>query len=59
LATALSDAQNIGPLNANGQPDPSGNYALISVGVSITRTMWDEFGPMEAVDPTLNSSWYW
>ncbi len=55
LATALSDAQNIGPLNANGQPDPSGNYALISVGVSITRTMWDEFGPMEAVDPTLNS----
>jgi hypothetical protein len=47
LATALSYSQNI----ASG-PGP---YALISVGVSITRTMWDEFGPMEAADPTLNS----
>ncbi|MGO9168865.1 MAG: choice-of-anchor D domain-containing protein [Candidatus Sulfotelmatobacter sp.] len=47
LATALSYAQNI----ASG-PGP---YALLSVGVSITRTMWDEFEPMEAVDPTLNS----
>jgi hypothetical protein len=48
LATALSYAQNI----ASG-PGP---YALISVGVSITRTMWDEFGPMEAADPAKNSN---
>jgi hypothetical protein len=56
LATALSYAQNIGPLNAAGQPSPTGSYALISVGVSITRTMWDEFGPMEAADPARNSN---
>ena len=47
LATAESYAQSI----ASG----AGPYALISVGVSITRTMWDEFGPMEAADPMLNS----
>ncbi len=47
LAAAESYAQSI----ASG----AGPYALISVGVSITRTMWDEFGPMEAADPTLNS----
>jgi hypothetical protein len=47
LSTAVSYAQNI----AAG----TGPYALISVGVSITRTMWDEFEPMEAADPTVNS----
>jgi hypothetical protein len=56
LAAALSYAQNIGPLNAAGQPDPSGSYVLMSMGVSITRTIWDEFEPMEAADPALNSS---
>jgi len=55
LAAALSYAQNIGPLNASGQSDPNGSYALMSVGVSITRTIWDEFGPMEAADPALHS----
>ena len=46
LATALGYAQNI----AAGQSP----YVMISVGVSITRTIWDEFGPMEAADPALN-----
>jgi Transmembrane protein 131-like N-terminal len=55
LAAALSYAQNIGPLNASGQSDPNGSYALMSVGVSITRTIWDEFEPMEAADPALHS----
>jgi|HubBroStandDraft_1064217.scaffolds.fasta_scaffold00001_153 hypothetical protein len=55
LAAALNYAQNIVPLNAAGQPDSSGNYVMISVGVSITRTTWDEFEPMEAADPTVNS----
>jgi hypothetical protein len=48
LNQALTDAQNI----AAG----SGPYAMISVGVSITRTIWDEFGPMEAADPALNNN---
>jgi hypothetical protein len=55
LAAAMSYADNIGPLNAAGQPDPNGSYALMSVGVSITRTIWDEFGPAEAGDPARNS----
>ncbi len=55
LAAAMSYADNIGPLNAAGQPDPNGSYALMSVGVSITRTIWDEFGPMESADPARNS----
>jgi hypothetical protein len=55
LATALNYADNIGPLNAAGQSDPNGNYVMLSVGVSITRTIWDEFGPMEVADPALNS----
>ncbi len=46
LAAAMTDAQNIA---AGSSP-----YVLISVGVSITRTIWDEFGPMEAADPALN-----
>ena len=48
LATALGYANNI----AAGQSP----YVMISVGVSITRTIWDEFGPMEAGDPSINSN---
>jgi hypothetical protein len=55
LDAALGYADSIGPLNASGQPDPNGNYVLMSVGVSITRTIWDEFEPMEKADPALNS----
>jgi ASPM-SPD-2-Hydin domain-containing protein/transmembrane protein TMEM131 len=55
LDAALGYADSIGPLNAAGQPDPNGNYVLMSVGVSITRTIWDEFEPMEKGDPALNS----
>ncbi len=54
LSQALTYANGIQPLNAAGQPDPNGKYAMISVGVSITRTDWDEFGPMEATDPAVN-----
>jgi len=48
LDAALAYAQNI----ASG-PSP---YVLMSVGVSITRTIWDEFGPMETADPAKNSN---
>ncbi|MGD0988074.1 MAG: choice-of-anchor D domain-containing protein [Candidatus Sulfotelmatobacter sp.] len=48
LNQALTYAQNI----ANG----TGPYAMISVGVSITRTIWDEYGPMEQADPAINKN---
>jgi Putative Ig domain/Abnormal spindle-like microcephaly-assoc'd, ASPM-SPD-2-Hydin len=46
LNQALADAQTIA--------NTPGKYAMISLGVSITRTIWDEYGPMEAADPALN-----
>jgi hypothetical protein len=46
LNQALADAQTIA--------NTPGPYAMISLGVSITRTTWDEYGPMEQVDPQLN-----
>jgi Abnormal spindle-like microcephaly-assoc'd, ASPM-SPD-2-Hydin/Putative Ig domain len=46
LDQALADATTIA--------NTPGPYALISVGVSITRTAWDEYGPMEQADPQLN-----
>ena len=52
---ALALAQGIQPLNASGSPDPNGIYAFLSIGVSITRTIFDQFEPAEAGDPTLNS----
>ncbi|MGA8765006.1 MAG: hypothetical protein WB562_19205, partial [Candidatus Sulfotelmatobacter sp.] len=53
-AAALRLADGIQPLNASGNSDPNGIYALLSIGVSITRTIWDEFEPMEAGDPAVN-----
>jgi hypothetical protein len=46
LNQALTYAQNIA--------NTPGPYAMISLGVSITRTIWDEYGPMEQADPELN-----
>lgn len=54
-AAALSRAQAIQPLDASGNPNPNGIYALLSIGVSITRTIWDQFEPAEAGDPAVNS----
>lgn len=54
-AAALTQAAAIQPLNASGNPDPNGAIAMLSIGVSITRTIWDEFGPLETSDPARNS----
>jgi hypothetical protein len=54
-ASALSQAAAIQPLNASGNPAPNGSIAMLSIGVSITRTIWDEFGPLETGDPVRNS----
>jgi hypothetical protein len=53
-ADGLALADGIVPLDANGNPDPNGKYVLLSIGVSITRTMFTQFQLTEQVDPTLN-----
>jgi hypothetical protein len=54
-AAALARAQAIQPLNAAGSPSPTGIYAFLSIGVSITRTIFDQFEPAEVGDPVVNS----
>jgi hypothetical protein len=54
-AAGVTLAQGIQPLDANGNPDPNGIYALLSVGVSITRTVFEEFETAEAADPSRNT----
>jgi hypothetical protein len=53
-ADGLALADGIVPLDANGNPDPNGKYVLLSIGVSITRTMFAQFQLTEQVDPGLN-----
>jgi hypothetical protein len=53
-ADGLALADGIVPLDANGNPDPNGKYVLLSIGVSITRTMFTQFQLTEQGDPTLN-----
>jgi hypothetical protein len=53
-ADGLVLANGIVPLDANGNPDPNGKYALLSIGVSISRTMFSQFNLTEAVDPQLS-----
>jgi Putative Ig domain/Transmembrane protein 131-like N-terminal len=50
----LALGEGIVPLDANGNPDPSGKYVLLSIGVSITRTMFTQFQLTEQLDPSLN-----
>jgi len=54
-SAGLALAQAIQPLNADGNPDPNGIYTLLSVGVSITHTVFDQFIASENSDPAKNS----
>ena len=55
-AAAVAAAESIQPRDTNGTVDTvNGKYVFMSVGVSITHTVWDEFGPAETFDPALNS----
>jgi len=53
-ADGLALANGIVPLDANGNYDPNGKYVLLSIGVSISRTMFSQFNLTEAVDPQIN-----
>ncbi|MGD0987178.1 MAG: choice-of-anchor D domain-containing protein [Candidatus Sulfotelmatobacter sp.] len=53
-ADGLAIANGIVPLDSNGNPDPNGKYVLLSIGVSISRTLFTQYQLTEQVDPTLN-----
>lgn len=50
LAAGLDIARGIGPLSAEGQPDASGRYVFISVGMSNTTQEFSAFKPMADSD---------
>ena len=54
-SAGVSIAQGIGPLDSNGNPDPNGQYAMLAIGVSVTRTVMNQFAPLEQADPALHS----
>ena len=53
-ADGLALANGIVPLDTNGNYDPNGKYVLLSIGVSISRTLFTQYQLTEQVDPTLN-----
>ena len=55
-ADGLALANSIVPLDGNGNYDPNGKYVLLSIGVSISRTLFTQFQLTEQVDPSLNSN---
>lgn len=50
LASGMSLAASIGPLDRDGLPDPAGRYALISVGMSNTTQEFQTFMPLASAD---------
>ena len=53
-ADGLALANSIVPLDGNGNFDPNGKYVLLSIGVSISRTLFTQYQLTEQVDPSLN-----
>ena len=53
-ADGVSFASAIQPLDANGNPDPNGKYALLSLGMSNAFDTFAEFTIDATAEPTLN-----
>jgi len=47
-------AQAIQPLNASGQPDPTGKYVLMAIGESTAQNEFNRFLPIANGDPAKN-----
>jgi hypothetical protein len=54
-ASGVAIAQSIQPLDADGNPDPNGKYALISIGESNTSETYSQFLIDANADPAKNS----
>jgi Cep192 domain 4 len=54
-SAGIGIAQGIGPLNANGQPDPNGVYVLMSLGISNTQQEFSVFQTFVQGDASANS----
>jgi len=52
----VSIAQSIQPLDANGNPDPNGKYALLSIGMSIAYDNYQTFTTDVTADLSVNRS---
>jgi len=50
-AAGLSLARSIGPMNANGDPDPNGQYVLLSIGMSNANQEFNVFVSDANADP--------
>ena len=53
-AAGVSIAKTIQPLDGNGNPDPNGKYALMSVGSSAPWNTFLQFMPDAYADPSIN-----
>ena len=54
-AAGVAIAQGIQPLDANGNPDPNGLYAVLALGESATQQPFSQFIPAANADPQKNT----
>jgi hypothetical protein len=55
-AYGVSMGQSIQPLDVNGNPNPNGKYALLTIGHSNTEDVSDQLVVLGSSDPTKNQS---
>jgi hypothetical protein len=53
-AAGVSLAQSIQPLDANGNPDSTGKFAMLSIGMSIAYDNYQTFVTDATADPSVN-----
>jgi hypothetical protein len=53
-ADGVALAQSIGPVDSNGNPDPNGKFAMLSIGMSIAYDNFQTFMTDVAADPSVN-----